>query len=41
VADFNREFASDDACLEYIKEQRWRMGSPSAKSAASSASITA
>jgi transposase len=22
VADFNREFANDDACLEYIKEQR-------------------
>ena len=22
VDDFNREFANDDACLEYIKEQR-------------------
>src|SRR5260370_16004387 len=22
VSDFNREFANDDACLEYIKEQR-------------------
>jgi transposase-like protein len=22
VTDFNREFANDDACLEYIKEQR-------------------
>jgi len=26
VADFNREFASHDACLEYIKEQRWPNG---------------
>ena len=26
VADFNREFANDDACLEYIKEQRWPNG---------------
>jgi transposase-like protein len=23
VADLNREFPNDDACLEYIKEQRW------------------
>jgi transposase-like protein len=23
VADLKREFPSDDACLEYIKEQRW------------------
>jgi transposase-like protein len=23
VADFNREFPDDNACLEYIKEQRW------------------
>jgi transposase len=26
VADFNAEFANDDACLEYIKEQRWPNG---------------
>src|SRR5262249_38436551 len=26
VADFNREFPNDDACLEYIKEQRWPDG---------------
>jgi len=26
VTDFNREFANDDACLEYIKEQRWPNG---------------
>jgi transposase-like protein len=26
VADFNREFPNDDACLEYIKEQRWPKG---------------
>jgi transposase len=26
VDDFNREFANDDACLEYIKEQRWPNG---------------
>lgn len=26
IADFNREFPSDDACLEYIKEQRWPNG---------------
>jgi transposase len=26
VADFNAEFASDDTCLEYIKEQRWPNG---------------
>jgi transposase len=26
VNDFNREFANDDACLEYIKEQRWPNG---------------
>lgn len=26
VADFNREFPDDDACLEYIKEQRWPNG---------------
>src|SRR6266576_1988172 len=26
VADFDREFANDDACLEYIKEQRWPNG---------------
>jgi len=26
VADFNREFANDDACLEYIKERRWPNG---------------
>ncbi len=26
VADFNREFPCDDACLEYIKEQRWPNG---------------
>src|SRR5258708_39066992 len=23
VADFNHEFPDDNACLEYIKEQRW------------------
>ncbi len=23
LADLNREFPNDDACLEYIKEQRW------------------
>lgn len=26
VADFNAEFPNDDACLEYIKEQRWPDG---------------
>ena len=26
VGDFNREFPNDDACLEYIKEQRWTNG---------------
>jgi transposase-like protein len=26
IADFNREFPNDDACLEYIKEQRWPNG---------------
>lgn len=26
VADFNREFPNDDACLEYVKEQRWPNG---------------
>jgi len=26
IADFNREFPDDDACLEYIKEQRWPRG---------------
>jgi transposase-like protein len=26
VTDFNREFANDDACLEYIQEQRWPNG---------------
>jgi transposase len=26
IADFNREFPSDDACLEYITEQRWPNG---------------
>ena len=26
VADFNKEFPTDDACLEYIKEQRWPAG---------------
>jgi transposase-like protein len=26
VADFNKEFANDDACLEYIKEERWPSG---------------
>jgi transposase len=26
VADFNDEFPNDDACLEYIKEQRWPDG---------------
>lgn len=26
VADFNNEFPNDDACLEYIKEQRWPNG---------------
>jgi transposase len=26
VADFNREFPNDDACLEHIKEQRWPGG---------------
>jgi transposase-like protein len=26
VADFNHEFANDDACLEYIKEERWPGG---------------
>lgn len=26
VADFNAEFPDDDACLEYIKEQRWSDG---------------
>jgi transposase len=26
VADFNREFPNDDACLEHIKEQRWPNG---------------
>jgi len=26
IADFNREFPSDDACLEYIKEHRWPNG---------------
>ena len=26
VADLNREFPNDDACLDYIKEQRWPNG---------------
>lgn len=26
VADFNREFPNDDACLEYLKELRWPEG---------------
>src|SRR6266478_8503353 len=26
VAQFNQEFPNDDACLEYIKEQRWPDG---------------
>jgi transposase-like protein len=26
VADLHREFPNDDACLEYIKEQRWPNG---------------
>ncbi len=26
VAQFNAEFADDDACLEYVKEQRWPDG---------------
>ncbi|MDP9054171.1 MAG: IS1595 family transposase [Acidobacteriota bacterium] len=26
VEDFNREFPTDDACLEYVKEQRWSDG---------------
>src|SRR6266852_7976129 len=26
VADFNAEFPNDDACLEYVKEQRWPDG---------------
>jgi len=26
VADFNREFPNDDACLEYVKEERWPDG---------------
>jgi transposase len=26
VADFNREFPTDDACLAYIQEQRWPNG---------------
>ncbi len=26
VADLNREFPNEDACLEYIKEQRWPKG---------------
>jgi transposase-like protein len=26
VDDFNREFANDNACLEFIKEQRWPKG---------------
>src|SRR5712692_10827780 len=26
VRDFNAEFPGDDACLEYIKEQRWPRG---------------
>jgi hypothetical protein len=26
AADLNREFPNDDACLEYIKEQRWPNG---------------
>ena len=26
VADLSREFPNDDACLEYIKEQRWPNG---------------
>jgi transposase len=26
VTDFNREFPDDDACLEYVKEQRWSDG---------------
>jgi transposase len=26
VADFNAEFPNDDACLEYVKEQRWPNG---------------
>jgi transposase len=26
VAEFNREFPDDDACLEYVKEQRWPDG---------------
>ncbi len=26
INDFNREFPDDDACLEYIKEQRWPEG---------------
>jgi transposase len=26
VSDFNKEFPTDDACLEYIKEQRWPDG---------------
>lgn len=26
IKDFNRDFPNDDACLEYIKEQRWSGG---------------
>lgn len=26
LADFNEEFPNDDACLEYVKEQRWPNG---------------
>src|SRR5271163_889922 len=26
VADFNAEFPTDDACLEYVKQQRWPDG---------------
>ena len=26
VGQFNTEFPNDDACLEYIKEQRWPDG---------------
>jgi transposase len=26
MADFNAEFPNDDACLEYVKEQRWPNG---------------
>jgi len=41
VADFNREFANDAACLEYIKEQRCPNESLNARSAALNESITA